>query len=134
MGSLVVIVWALNGVRLSHPPYPDGEYQDEKGSWHMKKFWAWRKMAANPKVWGFRTVIVVIMAIMPLFSIVMNQGIIFLVIFLCLFALQFADIEGKNERRRAKEELKEKRMAAKEELDPKDRMHTLKKQKTVGKL
>ena len=131
--SLVVIIFALNIVRLSHPPYPDGEFQDDAGSYHFKPGWIILKMKKHPKVWAFRAVIIIIMSIMPLLVQNVNAGFILIVIFFCVFALQFADIEGKNQRRKQKEELKEKRDAAKQNIDPMDRLNTLKRQ-TVGKL
>jgi len=133
---LVLIIWALNVVRLAHPPYPDLEYEDAKGNHQFKRNWVWLKMKQHPKVWAFRTVIVVIMAIIPAFAMAANQGVLLLIIFVCLFSLQFADIEGKNQRRKAKEELKERRMAEKNEKEDSNdkRMRSLRRQKTVGKM
>merc|ERR1712173_318178 len=129
--GLAVIIWGLNVIRLSHPPYPE-ECHDENGE--LKKNWIWLKMKQNPKVWGFRTVVWVILCIMPIFTKVMNNGVLFFIVFLCVFSLQFADIEGKQQRFKQKEELREKRAAAKKELDPLDRINTFRRMHTAGKI
>ncbi len=87
--SLVVIIVALNIIRIAHP------YENVK-----------------KKVWIFRIILLLIMFVMPMFAKSMNNGVIFVIIFLCIGLQLVVDVEGKEQVRTVKEEMKEKRHLA----------------------
>eukprot|EP01084_Bolivina_argentea_P076432 138520_1 len=117
--SLVVIIIALNIIRIAHP------YDNSK----------------NKKIWIFRIMLLLIMFIMPMFATTINNGVIFIVIFLCIVLQLFVDVEGKEQGKKIKEEMKEKRHLANKQhnnnhLNTKDSVfkHMKRMQSGVGKI
>eukprot|EP01083_Nonionella_stella_P145436 455752_1 len=84
--GLVIVIIALNIIRVSHP--------------HVTR----KKI-----IWTFRVLILIVMCVMPMFALLINQGIIFVVMFVCLLGLNMLDVEGSEKRKKAKEEFRKKR-------------------------
>ena len=76
--SLVIIIICLMFIRISHPYH------------------------ADHKLWIFRAFIIMIMAIMPVFAMEMNQGVIFMILFVCVIMLVATDVEGRETRKEIK--------------------------------
>ena len=91
--SLVIIVIALNMIRVAHP-------------YHV-----------HYKIWIFRALLLGVMMIMPFFALAINNAVIFGVMLACIVLQLHVDVEGKEKIKHEKEELKEKREMAKLESE-----------------
>ena len=87
--SLVIIVIALNIIRVAHP------------------------YNVHTKIWIFRGILLFIMIITPLFTHVINNAVILGVLFGCVVLQFMVDVEGKEKIKNEKEEMKERREKAK---------------------
>eukprot|EP00484_Ammonia_sp_Unknown_P021243 CAMPEP_0197041654 /NCGR_PEP_ID=MMETSP1384-20130603/18170_1 /TAXON_ID=29189 /ORGANISM="Ammonia sp." /LENGTH=590 /DNA_ID=CAMNT_0042472625 /DNA_START=62 /DNA_END=1834 /DNA_ORIENTATION=+ len=96
--SLVVISIGINLIRIAHP-YCIADVQKYK------------------KIWVARGVILLIMMIMPLFAKLLNNGVILIVLFVCMFAQLALDVEGRARVQHEKAELKEHREIAKQHTE-----------------
>eukprot|EP01083_Nonionella_stella_P096630 271703_1 len=95
--SLVVIIITLNAIRIAHP------------------------YRVHIKFWIMRGLLLVVMIVLPIFWEKMNNGVIFLVIMLCVELQLWLDVEGREKIKNQKGELKEKREHAEKENDEKIR-------------
>merc|ERR1719361_2452233 len=90
--SMTVVVICLNVIRLTHPNHKP-----------------------SVLVWVLRLLIVVVMAVAPMFATMVDkQATLWCIEFACLFLLIMVDVEGKKNRRDAKSKARESRMAQKE--------------------
>ena len=95
--SLVIIIICLMFIRISHPYH------------------------ADYKLWIFRAILVMIMAIIPVFAMKINQGFIFMILFTCVILMVVTDIEGKKTRRERKH--RRHQQSEEEDLSSKPKYH-----------
>merc|ERR1712129_56031 len=66
------------------------------------------------KVWILRSVLLLVMCVLPAFTMLINNGIIFGVYFVCIQLQLALDLEGKEKREEIRKDLKEKRASGKD--------------------